>query len=158
MSTLDRPTDYFWHRTAASDLWVRTLAQIPSTFGRMVYLASLRNSITDIYEHHGLSSVFGPDEAGRALRDGHERAFADWLTYSLEQQKADLDLYLSTLELPKRQLLRTWQKLAPYRNLIPSSALEAERTLYLTDVEALLDLLRREHGAQTASRRPSPDQ
>jgi hypothetical protein len=158
MSTLDRPTGYFWQRTAASDLSVRTLAQIPSTFGRLVYLSSLRNSITDVYEHHGLGSVFGEEEADRALREGHERAFADWLTYTLEQQKADLDLYLSALDLPKRQLLRTWQKLAPYRNLIPSSALEAERALYLMDVEALLELLRREHGGQTTSRRPSPDQ
>ncbi len=55
-------------RSAASDLWRNTLSQIPTVYGRLVYLASLRNPNTGHYGHHGLSLVFGEDEANRALK------------------------------------------------------------------------------------------
>ncbi len=142
-----------WDRTASSDLWARTLVQIPSLFGRLVYLSSLRDVTTDQYYHHGLATIFGEAEANRALRESHERAFAEWLTFRMEQQKADLDLYLSMLDQPKRILLQTWQRLAPYRNLIPSSALDDERKLYLLDLETHLEMLRNEYGAGPAASR-----
>jgi hypothetical protein len=107
-----------------------------------VYLASLRDQNTGRYEHHGMSQVFGDDEADQSLRESHGRTFADWLCFGLELQKADLDLYLSSFEPDKRTILETWIRLAPYRNLVPASAREVERRLYLTDLEALLDLLK----------------
>lgn len=147
-------TEQAWDRSARSDVWIRTLTQIPSLFGRLIYLSSLRDVNTDHYQHHGLAMMWGEEQAHRALRDSHEQTFAEWLTYSLEEQKADLDLYLSALDTPKRTLLQTWQRLAPYKNLIPTSALAPERNLYLLDLELLLELLRNEYVAPGASRRP----
>jgi hypothetical protein len=115
-------------------------------FGRLVYLSSLRDSNTGGYEHHGLALVFGGEEADRTLRESHENAFAEWLVYGLEHQKADLDLYFSSLGTGKRNLLRIWQRLSPYRNLIPAAARSADRTLYLSDIETLLELLMSEYG------------
>ena len=129
-------------RGAASDLWRNTLSQIPSVFGRMIYLSSLRSDNTAKYEHHGLSLVFGDAEADKALRNSHLQAFSEWLSSSLEEQKADLDLYLSALAGDKKQILLTWSRLAPYRNLPPASATRIERRLYVADFEALLQLLR----------------
>jgi hypothetical protein len=140
-------------RGAPADLWRHTLSQIPCLFGRLVYLASLRNSNTGRYEHHGLALVFGEEESDNTLRDSHDKAFCEWLTYGLEAQKADLDLYLSSLAADKRTLLRTWQRLAPYRNMIPASARAADRGLYMADLEALLEMLRNEHGVAG----PDPD-
>lgn len=133
-------------RGAASDLWRNTLSQIPSVFGRLVYLSSLRNSNSGNYEHHGLALVFGEDEADRSLRASHDQAFAEWLGYTLEQQKADLDLYLAALLEDKSRILETWLRLAPYRNLIPASIPAVERRLYLTEFETLLALLKNEYG------------
>lgn len=139
-------------RGAASDLWRNTLSQIPSIFGRMVYLSSLRNSNSGKYEHHGLALVFGEEEADRALRASHDHAFAEWLSYTLEQQKADLDLYLAALLENKSVILETWLRLAPYRNLIPSSVPALERKLYLTEFETLLALLKNEYGVALPDR------
>ncbi len=140
-------------RSAAAELWRNTLAQIPSLFGRLVYLASLRDQNTGRYEHHGLAQLFGEEVADEALRESHAATFQDWLCYTLEQQKSDLDLYLAGLDTDKRTLLDTWIRLAPYRSLIPASARDVERKLYLADLETLLQLLRNEYGVSG----PDPD-
>jgi hypothetical protein len=85
--------------------------------------------------------IFGEDEANRALRKGHNQAFSDWLGFNIEQQKADLDLYLSAVCEEKETVLRAWIKLNPYRSLIPNSAKPEERRLYLADFKAVLELL-----------------
>jgi len=140
-------------RSAAADLWRHTLSQIPTVFGRLVYLSSLRNANTGKYEHHGLSLVFGDEEANRALKKSHGQAFEEWLSFNIEQQKADLDLYLSSLFEDKRTVLETWLKLAPYRNLVPSSIRTVERRLYLADLTAIIQLLKNEYAVSF----PDPD-
>lgn len=140
-------------RSAASDLWRNTLSQIPTVFGRLIYLSSLRGSDTGAYEHHGLALIFGEQESDSALRRSHEDAFAEWLSFSLEQQKADLDLYLAALTARRRAVIETWLRLTPYRNLIPVSGRTAERDLFLLDFEALLEILRNEYGVAA----PDPD-
>ena len=142
-----------FERTAAADLWRNTLSQIPSVFGRLVYLASLRNANNGTYEHYGLALVFGEDEANRALRDSHSAVFAEWLGFNLEQQKADLDLYLAGLFEDKRQVIETWVRLAPYQNLVPASIRSVERRLYINDLTALIELLRNVYGVAA----PDPD-
>jgi hypothetical protein len=129
-------------RTAASDLWRNTLSQIPSVLGRLFFLSSLLNRNSGRYEHHGLALVFGDLDASRALKKSHRQAFDEWLSYGIEEQKADLDLYVSAQPEDKRTILRTWEKLEPYRNILPSSAKEAERKLFLGDLRAILSLLK----------------
>ena len=129
-------------RGAVSNLWRNTLLRIPSVFGRLVYVSSLRNPNNGRYEHHGLALIFGHDDANKALKKSHIQLFAEWLTFNLEQQKADLDLYLSGLPDNREIVLENWLKLAPYRNLIPSSVRGIERRLYITDLTALLVVLR----------------
>jgi hypothetical protein len=134
-----------FERTAASDLWRNTLSQIPTVFGRLVYLAALRNANTGHYEHHGLTLVFGEDDANRALKKSHSQAFAEWLSFNLEEQKADLDLYLSGLFEDKRTVLDTWLRLTPYRNLLPGSVRGVEKRLYVSDLTAIIELLKNEY-------------
>jgi hypothetical protein len=133
-------------RNAPSDLWRRTLSQIPTIFGRLVYLSSLRGSDNGVYEHHGLALNFGPEQAHKALLASHLEAFHQWLAFGLEQQKADLDLYLSALTSDRRTVVDTWSRLTPYRNVIPQPVAQRERSLFLADFERLLQFLRHEHG------------
>jgi len=140
-------------RGAVSNLWRNTLQQIPSVFGRLVYISSLRNANNGRYEHHGLALLFGEEEANRALKKSHSQIFAEWLTFNLEQQKADLDLYITGLADDRRTVLETWLKLSPYRNLIPSSVRGVERRVYVDDLTLLLELLRNAAGVGG----PGPD-
>jgi hypothetical protein len=136
--------DFYLERGAPADLWRRTLAQIPSTFGRLIYLSSLR-SPGGTYEHFGFTQAYGLAAAQTAMLESHEEAFATWLGFSLEEQKADLDLYLAGLMPEREAVIDTWLRLAPYRNLVPSSARESERRMFLADFGALLELLRIEY-------------
>ena len=129
------------------DLWRRTLAQIPTLFGKIVYLSGLRDANSGDYVHFGLSQRYSTEEANRILRESHERAFGEWLNSPLEQQRDDLEEYLRTLEDDRETILRTWLTLAPYNNLIPINTREAERLLYISDLELILDVLRNELSA-----------
>jgi hypothetical protein len=131
----------------AEELWRRTLAQIPTVFGRLNYLASLRNRDSGCYEHHGLSLLFGPEESSDALQGSHTACFREWLCMDLEQQKADLGLYLTGVPTERRTLLENWLRMAPYRNLLPAAASAAEKDLFLGELETLLRLLSFERGA-----------
>lgn len=142
----ERAAGVAFDRSAAADLWRNTISQIPSVFGRLVYLASLRNPNNGGYEHHGLSLVFGEDEANKALKNSHTAVFAEWLSFNLEQQKADLDLYISALFEDKRVVIDTWIRLAPYRNLFPASVRGVEKRLYIADFTALLELFKAAYG------------
>src|ERR1700687_2186422 len=94
--TLKTRPPALWSETA-SELWKNTLSRVPSVFERLLYLSVLRNPNSGRYDHPTLSLVFGPDEADRALRVSHLQLFSEWLSFTLEEQKTDLDLYLSSL-------------------------------------------------------------
>ncbi len=135
-----------FQRGAASDLWRRTLARIPTAFGRLAYLASLRDQNSGVYNHHGLAQMFGDEESDQTLRRSHERMFAEWLCFGLERQKAEVAEYLGALDGPPSVVLANWSRLMPYRNFLPATATETERNLYLADLETVIELLRHEHG------------
>ncbi len=71
----------------------------------------------------------------------------------MEQQKADLDLYLAGLFEDKRLVVETWVRLAPYKNLVPADIRGVERHLYINDLAALVELFRNVHGVAA----PDPD-
>jgi len=129
-------------RGAVSNLWRNTLSQIPSVFGRLVYISSLRNANNGRYEHHGLAQIFGEEDANKALKKSHVQIFSEWLTFNLEQQTRDLEQYLDGLPDPRAMVLDTWIKLSPYRNLIPASVRGVERRLYIRDLTTLLEVLK----------------
>ncbi len=129
------------------DVWTKTLSQISTTFGRLAYLAGLRDQNSGRYQHFGLAQRYTENEADRVLRTSHEEIFAEWLNYPLEQQRQDLEEHLRSIEGDRKAVLRTWLTLTPYRNLIPAESRDAERLLYITDLELLLEILRNELSA-----------
>ena len=131
-------------KSASADVWRRTLSQIPTVYGRLVYLAQRRNSDSGLYEHHGLAKMFGEEEADTALRLSHEGTFRHWLGMGLEEQKADLALFFAGLPTNRKVLVENWLRLAPYRSLIPFDSSPADQHLFLADLELLLRTVRNE--------------
>src|ERR1700732_1559564 len=124
-------------RTALADLWKHTLSQIPTLFGRLAYLASLRDPNSGAYRHHGLSAAFGREESARALKESHERIFSEWLNLALVDKSGDLRTYLQSLDDRQGSVVVHWLRSNHYRAQIPDSARPMESELFHTDLEAL---------------------
>lgn len=124
-------------RGPAAELWRKTLARVPTNFGRLVFLASLRDNLTGRYSHPPLSQMVGREITDRTLCHSHHEIFAQWLGFTLAQQQADLDEYLTTAY--------AVPDLAHFREIVPGTAHQVERQLYLTDLETLLELRRFGH-------------
>ena len=90
------------------------------------------------YSHDALLRILGPEDTDRALCNSHHQVFSEWLRFSLAEQKSDLDEYLSVAGSSRRAF--------DYHHLMPPTARDVERQLYLTDLETLLELLKYEHG------------
>ena len=142
-----------FHRSPAGDLWRRTLTQIRTRFGRLAYLASLRNADTGRYQHHGMALEFGEDETDLAIRQSHMRCFSDWLSLNLEEQKIDLDQYLRDLGTDLATVISNWLRVAPYKAFPPAEAGSPEYRLFETDLAVLMEVFRIECGVAA----PDPD-
>jgi len=88
------------------------------------------------------------------VRSSHLRAFQEWLTLNLEQQKEDLQEYLSELPGGRAAVVGRWLGVSAYRDLPPAAAQEVERELYFSDLETLLVLLRHEYGVTAPESKP----
>jgi hypothetical protein len=129
-------------RSATADLFKNTLARIPTVFGRLAYLASLRDSNSGVYRHHGLASIFGRDESRKALSQSHQAVFQEWLNLPLAEKREDLSGYFGGLEDPLPVVLDHWTGVRAYRSYIPASARESERELFCAEFDVLLETLR----------------
>jgi hypothetical protein len=118
----------------AAEIWRREVMQIPTVFGRLVYLSSLRDAFTGRYLHPTLMRILGDEAADRALRHHHYQLFSQWIASTLEEQKTDLDEYLRSAGGDGG--------IRRYKSLIPPTARDVERQLYLADLETLFELIR----------------
>lgn len=128
-------------RNADADLWRHTLSQIPTIFGRLIYLAGLRDPLSGQYEHHGLSLIFGCDDADSAIKSSHRKAFQEWLCLSLSEQFDDLLDYIHQTGKSAAAVERTWTQTEIWRGFAPAGAAQAEKALYGSDMRNLLKLL-----------------
>ena len=130
----------------APEVWARDLAHIQTSYGRLVYLAGLRNPDTGRYEHYGADSS-ARAQTNKILKRIHEDIFKEWVSYPLERKKTDLEIYIAGIEeVEKSELIDAWLRLTPYKNLVPASIQGPERQKHISDFEAILGLLRNVYG------------
>jgi hypothetical protein len=135
----DNETDPLWNATtrgadrACDDM----LAGIPTTFGKLVTLAGLRGQDTGPYSHPRLAAEFPTAAVSLVLQRRHEKVFAEWINLSLEEQHKQLTEFFCTM----------WTQGAPRlppavrQALVPAAARDAERTLFLSDLECMLHVM-----------------
>lgn len=132
------------NRRIIQDFTLTTLAGIPGEFGRLTYMASLRDLSSGRYEHAGLAALY-PDEAiQQALQMCHEQIFERVLETSLERQEADLKECLERMPGGLRTALSHWRRMEAYRVLMPERAPEYLKELFCSNLHALLEILQEE--------------
>lgn len=148
-----RPTTALREQERSSEVWVRDLSHIPTSYGRLVYLAGLRNPDTGQYEYYGSGST-ARTLVHRTLKHIHESVFKDWISYPLERKKADIEVYIVGIDqVDRSELIDAWLRLTPYKNLVPASIQGPERRKHVSDFEAILGLLKNVYGVAS----PDPD-
>lgn len=128
--------------SAAQSDWDRTVEAVSGLFGKLVYLAGLRDDSTGQYKHYGFSHRYSDELTSTVLRSTHEEIFSEWLTLPIEEQRREIESHWSDQGSDPNLVVDSWLLLEPYRRLIPASALPAERDLYLSDIEVVLDVIR----------------
>jgi hypothetical protein len=140
-------------RSATADLFKNTLSRIPTVFGRLYYLASLRDPNSGIYRHHGLVSIFGREESRKALSQSHWDIFQTWLNMPLEEKTEDLKGYLNGLDESPPVVVAHWARAEFYRSCLPEAVRAGERELFLREFEILLEVLNCPPGASSPEQR-----
>ncbi|MFL6452255.1 MAG: hypothetical protein ACJ746_32005 [Bryobacteraceae bacterium] len=139
-------------REVLDETWGRELAEIETAYGRLVYLASLRDSNSGRYEHYATDPGSRNGAHVYFLRL-HEAIFREWVNYSLEEKSSDIDLYIRGLDsIDRSELVDAWLRLTPYKNLVPAAIRGPDREKHISDVEALLGLLRNVYGVASPDR------
>jgi hypothetical protein len=129
-------------QAAYDDLLQRSLAKLPGDLARLIYLASTRDYNTGTYHHDGLAARFRPDAASKALEIAHRQIFYRVSSYSLEELVKELERYLNSSHESAAEILRTWQKLEPYRVAVPVEVNPAVARLFLSNVKLALAVWR----------------
>jgi hypothetical protein len=124
------------------DFEERTLAPLQGHFGRLVYLASLRDYNTGRYRHYGLESRYAVDVVDEGLRQCHIRVFEGLVALPLKEQTEELLDFFESLKEEKARLVEAWQRLRSYHVLPPEDCHPLARELFDKNIEIMLRILR----------------
>jgi hypothetical protein len=134
------------------DLWARELSFIPTSYGRLVFLAGLRNPDTGRYDYYGCPEHTSSSSVSQALQKLHEEIFREWVGKTLEHKKIDVETYINGLEIDPVLLVDAWLRLRPYKNLVPGSIQGPEWQKHVSDFEVILGLLMNVYGVASPDR------
>lgn len=126
---------------AREDLQNRTLANIGSQFGQLIYLASTRDYNTGRYYHDGLAIHFSEEVAAEALAEEHKDVFVDLALRSLEDLVDQLRTYLRSVGAEPAEIIRAWGKLEPYRVAIPLGSEPLTAAFFLANLKIALAIV-----------------
>jgi hypothetical protein len=125
-------------RDVIEDFTSRTLAVIPTDFGRLYYVSSLKDSTTGRYQHDGLVDVYSENSVQEALEHCHEELFSRILETPLNQQERDLRKCLDSAGDMFWTVVETWRKDQSFRTMCPKGLPNYLEELFCSNLGALL--------------------
>jgi hypothetical protein len=135
------------NRKVVEDFTVNTLAGIPGDFARLVYIASLRDLSSGRYQHQGLTALYPEEATQQALQLCHGQIFERILETPLAEQLEDLKNCLGAMEGGLGKAGSHWRRLESYRFLLPEEVPDYLRDLFVSNLGALLEILREQCSA-----------
>jgi hypothetical protein len=132
------------NRRIIQDFSVTTLAAIPSQFGRLIYISSLRDLSSGRYEHAGLWALYREEAVQQALAKCHEEVFEGILETPLDIQERDLRACFENMPDGLNAAVEHWSGMQAYRVLLPDQSPDYLKELFCSNLGALLEILRAE--------------
>lgn len=118
-----------------AELVAERLNEIPTHFGRLIYLARCRDE-QGRYRHDGLGTTHEARTIHTALLKAHEEEFRGWLALSLREQAEEVTAFMTGLN--RQRVLKAWCESEPWHAIAPPTAEAHERDLFTADFRALL--------------------
>ena len=130
-------------RAVIEDFTSRTLAAIPSDFGRLYYVSSLKNPNTGRYQHDGLADLYSEDSVQEALAQCHEEVFSRILEAPLNDQERDLRKCIEVAEVAGDKfwaVVESWRESRFFRTMCPEGLPDYLGDLFCSNMGALLTI------------------
>jgi hypothetical protein len=125
-------------RSVIEDFTSRTLAAIPSDFGRLYYVSSLKDRDTGRYQHDGLMNLYSEPSVQAALVHCHEELFSRILETPLSHQERDLRNCLGVAGDQFWAVVQSWRESRYFRNMCPEGLPDYLSELFCSNMNALL--------------------
>jgi len=125
-------------RCVIEDFTSRTLAVIPSVFGRLYYVSSLKDSTTGQYRHEGLVEVYSENSVQEALGQCHEELFSRILETPLDDQARDLRKCLDSAGDRFWTIVESWREDRSFQSMCPEGLPSYLNDLFCSNLGALL--------------------
>jgi hypothetical protein len=128
------------NRSVIEDFTSRTLAVIPSDFGRLYYLSSLKDPNSGRYSHEGLMEVYSEGSVQLALAQCHEELFARILETPLKEQETDLRKCMDSAGDEFWNVVEDWRGSRYYCTMCPQGLPDYLSELFCSNMGALLEV------------------
>ena len=142
MDSLDR---FQQSRSVIEDFTSRTLAAIPSDFGRLYYVCSLKNPDTGRYQHDGLKEFYPENSVQAALAQCHVELFSRILETPLSDQERDLRKCLDTAGDKLWSVVEAWRESRSFCTMCPEGLPDYLDDLFSSNMDALLAIFQARH-------------
>jgi hypothetical protein len=134
---------------SCSDFWSGRLKEIPVLFGKLAFLATLRDRAKGGYRDPKPSPDYDAAEISETLARMHVTLFRQWLGMNLEGQSQDFAEYLATPE--GRAAFLSFDRRELVAIMTPDSVSEDESTLFRDDLTVLTTLVSRRQREEAAA-------
>jgi hypothetical protein len=125
-------------RAVIEDFSSQTLAAIPTDFGRLYYVSSLKDADSGRYEHDGLKSLYPENAVQAGLSHCHEELFSRILETPLREQERDLHACLGSAGDKFRDVVENWRETRYFKEMCPEGLPDYLHDLFCSNMGALL--------------------
>jgi hypothetical protein len=128
-------------RAVVEDFSSKSLSAIPTFYGRLSYVSSLRNPDSGCYEHDGLTSLYPEDSVQEGLTQCHEELFSRVLETPLREQELDLGKCLGGAGKEYSELVESLRDDRSYQNMCPDGLPEYLHDFFCSNMKVLLTVI-----------------